>query len=253
MAAAGLPAGEDRRRVLRRSRTRPTLDKKFKHDIDIVVDRLVTKDGPGEPLRRQPADRAEPGRRHRRGRMGRRGRGRGASRAGCSSPRSSPARSPASPSARSSRGCSRSTTRSAPARPATAWASKLAFDADLVVPDKDKTLHKGAVAPWAQRPLAALHPDPAGAGAPLRLLDGRAVARSCRSRPRQVILHGSGAEKIKFIYDDNARKYEVTKTFEGVLPNLERRWRETDSRLGARGAGPLPVRDARARPAAASA
>jgi excinuclease ABC subunit A len=44
-----------------------------------------------------------------------------------------------------------------------------------------------------------------------------------------VILHGSGAEKIRFIYDDNARKYEVNKTFEGVLPNLERRWRETDS------------------------
>ncbi|MGH6910114.1 MAG: excinuclease ABC subunit UvrA, partial [Phenylobacterium sp.] len=46
---------------------------------------------------------------------------------------------------------------------------------------------------------------------------------------KQVILHGSGAEKIRFIYDDNARKYEVNKTFEGVLPNLERRWRETDS------------------------
>src|SRR4029453_15709080 len=40
---------------------------------------------------------------------------------------------------------------------------------------------------------------------------------------------GSGTEKVRFIYDDNARKYEVNKTFEGVLPNLERRWRETDS------------------------
>src|SRR4030095_12624295 len=45
----------------------------------------------------------------------------------------------------------------------------------------------------------------------------------------QVILYGSGEEKIRFVYDDNARKYEVNKTFEGVLPNLERRWRETDS------------------------
>ena len=45
----------------------------------------------------------------------------------------------------------------------------------------------------------------------------------------EVVLHGSGAEKIHFVYDDNARKYEVNKTFEGVLPNLERRWRETDS------------------------
>jgi len=46
---------------------------------------------------------------------------------------------------------------------------------------------------------------------------------------RQVVLYGSGAQKIQFIYDDNARKYEVNKTFEGVIPNLERRWRETDS------------------------
>jgi excinuclease ABC subunit A len=43
------------------------------------------------------------------------------------------------------------------------------------------------------------------------------------------VLYGSGAEKVRFVYDDNARKYEVNKTFEGVLPNLERRWRETDS------------------------
>ncbi len=46
---------------------------------------------------------------------------------------------------------------------------------------------------------------------------------------RQVILYGSGDEKIHFVYDDNARKYEVNKTFEGVVSNLERRWRETDS------------------------
>jgi len=43
------------------------------------------------------------------------------------------------------------------------------------------------------------------------------------------VLHGSKGQKIHFVYDDNARKYEVNKTFEGVLPNLERRWRETDS------------------------
>ena len=53
--------------------------------------------------------------------------------------------------------------------------------------------------------------------------------RDLPEQARQVILHGSGGEKIRFIYDDNARKYEVNKTFEGVLPNLERRWRETDS------------------------
>ncbi len=106
--------------------------------------------------------------------------------------------------------------------------AKLAFDADLVIPDKDKTLHKGAVAPWARGP------------SPLYTQTLQALARhygfsmdvawsKLPEAARQVILHGSGKDKVKFTYDDNARKYEVNKTFEGVIPNLERRWRETDS------------------------
>jgi excinuclease ABC subunit A len=106
--------------------------------------------------------------------------------------------------------------------------AKLAFDADMVVPDKDKSLHKGAVAPWARGP------------SPLYTQTLQALARhydfsmdvpfwKLPEEARQVILQGSGETKIRFIYDDNARKYEVNKTFEGVLPNLERRWRETDS------------------------
>jgi excinuclease ABC subunit A len=106
--------------------------------------------------------------------------------------------------------------------------SKLAFDMDLVIPDKDKTLHKGAVAPWARGPsplytqtLQALsrHYGFSMDEAWWKLPDGA----------RELILYGSKSEKIKFTYDDNARKYEVSKTFEGVIPNLERRWRETDS------------------------
>ena len=105
---------------------------------------------------------------------------------------------------------------------------KLAFDADLVIPDKDKSLHKGAVGPWAKGP------------SPLYTQTLQALARhygfsmdvpwhKLPDAARLVILYGSRSEKIKFSYDDNARKYEVNKTFEGVLPNLERRWRETDS------------------------
>jgi excinuclease ABC subunit A len=105
---------------------------------------------------------------------------------------------------------------------------KLGFDADLVVPDKDKSLHKGAVAPWAKGP------------SPLYTQTLQALARhfgfsmdepwwKLDDKAKAVVLKGSGKEKIKFVYDDNARKYEVSKTFEGVLPNLERRWRETDS------------------------
>ncbi|HZC16077.1 MAG TPA: excinuclease ABC subunit UvrA, partial [Caulobacteraceae bacterium] len=105
---------------------------------------------------------------------------------------------------------------------------KLAFDADMIVPDKDKSLHKGAIAPWAKGP------------SPLYTQTLQALARhygfsmdepwwKLPEEARRVVLEGSGKDKIRFIYDDNARKYEVNKTFEGVIPNLERRWRETDS------------------------
>jgi excinuclease ABC subunit A len=105
---------------------------------------------------------------------------------------------------------------------------KLAFDADLVVPDKDKTLHGGAVAPWSRGP-SPLYTQTLQS---LSTHYGFSMDKPWRELPgkaQTVILHGSGGEKIKFTYDDNARKYETSKAFEGVLPNLERRWRETDS------------------------
>jgi excinuclease ABC subunit A len=105
---------------------------------------------------------------------------------------------------------------------------KLGFDADLVVPDKDRSLHRGAIAPWSKGP------------SPLYTQTLQALARhygfsmdepwwKLSDQAKGIVLSGSGKDKIKFVYDDNARKYEVSKTFEGVLPNLERRWRETDS------------------------
>ncbi len=105
---------------------------------------------------------------------------------------------------------------------------KLAFDAEMIIPDKDKSLHKGAVGPWAKGP------------SPLYTQTLQALARhygfsmdepwyALPEKAKDVVLHGSGSDKIHFVYDDNARKYEVDKTFEGVIPNLERRWRETDS------------------------
>jgi len=105
---------------------------------------------------------------------------------------------------------------------------KLAFDADLVIPDRDKTLHKGAVAPWSRGP-SPLYTQTLQA---LALHYGFSMDKPWRELPEKaqsVILNGTGSEKIKFVYDDNARKYEVSKPFEGVVPNLDRRWRETDS------------------------
>ncbi len=105
---------------------------------------------------------------------------------------------------------------------------KLAFDADLVVPDRDKSLHAGAVSPWSRGP-SPLYTQTLQS---LSTHYGFSMDKPWRDLPekaQKVILHGSGGDKIRFVYDDNARKYETTKPFEGVLPNLERRWRETDS------------------------
>jgi excinuclease ABC subunit A len=104
---------------------------------------------------------------------------------------------------------------------------QLKFDADLVVPDHDKSLKEGAVAPWSKGP------------SPLYAQTLEALAKHFKAKItgpwrdlpkplRDAILHGS-KEQIKFVYDDGVRRYETTKTFEGVLPNLERRWKETDS------------------------
>ena len=106
--------------------------------------------------------------------------------------------------------------------------ARLTFDGDRVVPDRSRTLHGGAIAPWSKGP------------SPLYTQTLQALARhygfsmdapwsDLPEAAHKVVLQGSGGEKVLFVYDDNARKYEVNKTFEGVLPNLERRWRETDS------------------------
>ena len=105
---------------------------------------------------------------------------------------------------------------------------KLAFDPDMVIPDKDKTLHKGAVSPWAKGP-SPLYTQTLQALARHYDFSMDAAWHKLPEQAQKVVLFGSGTDKIKFVYDDNARKYEVNKTFEGVLPNLERRWRETDS------------------------
>jgi excinuclease ABC subunit A len=205
----------------------PVLDKKFKHDIDIVVDRIVTK--PGQETRY--ADSLETALRLAEGIAV-------AEWADLAEGETMPRRLLFSEKF----ACPVSGFTISEIEPrlfsfnnpygacpvCDGLGAKLAFDADMVIPDKDKSLHKGAVAPWAKGP------------SPLYTQTLQALSRhydfsmdepfwKLPAAAKNVVLYGSGSEKIRFIYDDNARKYEVNKTFEGVLPNLERRWRETDS------------------------
>jgi excinuclease ABC subunit A len=104
---------------------------------------------------------------------------------------------------------------------------QLKFDAALVVPDHAKSLKEGAVAPWAKGP-SPLYAQTLEALAKHFKAKATVAWRELPRPLRDAILNGT-KEPVKFVYDDGVRRYETTKNFEGVLPNLERRWKETDS------------------------
>jgi excinuclease ABC subunit A len=102
------------------------------------------------------------------------------------------------------------------------------FDPQLVVPDELRSLAEGAVAPWS------------GAQSPYYDQTLESLARHYKvqtsapwsdlpAKVRTAILHGTGEEVVTLRYKDGLRAYDVKKPFEGVLPNLERRHRETDN------------------------
>jgi excinuclease ABC subunit A len=106
--------------------------------------------------------------------------------------------------------------------------TKQAIDPDLVVPDASLALKNGAIHPWAKTSSPYYHQTLEG----LARHFGFQVTDSWADLPdetRRKILYGTGSQKIPFIYDDGLRSYQTNKAFEGVIPNLERRWKETDS------------------------
>ena len=102
------------------------------------------------------------------------------------------------------------------------------FDPQLVVPNDLLSLRQGAIAPWSNSPSRYYD----------QTIDSLArhfkfsTVEPFRELPvnvREAILYGSGDEAVTMHYDDGLHTYETTKPFEGVIPNLDRRWRETDS------------------------
>ena len=102
------------------------------------------------------------------------------------------------------------------------------IDADLVIPDKDATLRKGAIAPWAKSssPYYVQTLDALGKHYKFTL---DAKWKDLPKKTQDAILYGSGDDEIRFSYDDGMRAYQTRKNFEGVITNLERRWKETES------------------------
>ena len=102
------------------------------------------------------------------------------------------------------------------------------IDADLVIPDKERTLRKGAIAPWAKSSSPYYVQTLTALGKHYRFtLDTK--WKDLAKKTQDAILYGSGDTEIRFSYDDGMRAYETKRPFEGVITNLERRFRETDS------------------------
>jgi excinuclease ABC subunit A len=102
------------------------------------------------------------------------------------------------------------------------------IDADLVIPDKERSLRKGAIAPWAKSSSPYYVQTLTALGKHYKFtLDTK--WKDLPKKTQDAILHGSGDTEIRFSYDDGMRAYDTKRVFEGVITNLERRFRETDS------------------------
>ena len=106
--------------------------------------------------------------------------------------------------------------------------TKMYFDPELVVPDSDKSLKDGAIAPWSSS-SSSYYDQTLDSLARAFKFSVNTAFKDLPKKAQDVILHGSGDKAVKMIYADEKRSYTIDRPFEGVVPNMERRFRETDS------------------------
>ncbi|OEJ68901.1 excinuclease ABC subunit UvrA [Magnetovibrio blakemorei] len=106
--------------------------------------------------------------------------------------------------------------------------TEMYFDPELVIPDDRLTLAQGAIAPWAgsSSPYYKQTLDSLGRHYGFDLHTPYA---DLSEEVHKRLLYGTNGEAVTMSYDDGRKNYQVTKPFEGVVPNMERRWLETDS------------------------
>ncbi|MEI4261889.1 excinuclease ABC subunit UvrA [Roseovarius sp. D0-M9] len=202
----------------------PTLDKKFRHDIDVVVDRLVVKDGLETRLAdslRTALDLAD----------------------GIAVLETAPAEGEPERMTFSEKfACPVSGFTIPEIEPrlfsfnapfgacpvCDGLGVELFFDERLIVPDQNLKIFDGALAPW-RKGKSPYFLQTIEAIAKHYEFDVKTKWKDLPAHVQQVFLHGSGEDEIAFRYDEGGRVYNVSRVFEGVIPNMERRYRETDS------------------------
>jgi excinuclease ABC subunit A len=103
------------------------------------------------------------------------------------------------------------------------------FDPDLIVPDERKSLSQGAVAAWEPRASGHTRREVLEAVARHFRVSMETPFRELPKKVRDAILYGTGDVEIRFLFERGKKRYEFTRRFEGVIPNLERRYKESDS------------------------
>ena len=234
----------------------PALDKKYKHDIDVVVDRIVVKDGLASRLAesfeqalkladglaiaefaeapatdRHPRESGDPSLDA--GEMGPRVRGNDAAMA-----------EPQRITFSEKFACPVSGFTIAEIEPrlfsfnapqgacpaCDGLGDKLYFDPELIVPNHDLSIAQGAVMPWAKsQPPSPYYMQVLSSVARAYDFDLKTPWKNLPEPARDAILQGTGSKAIVLRFTDGRKSYEVTKSFEGVIANLDKRFRATES------------------------
>jgi excinuclease ABC subunit A len=104
------------------------------------------------------------------------------------------------------------------------------FDPDLIIPNQEVSIREGAVIPWQGRNSMYFHQTLQSLADHYRI-DLYTPFKNLPARVQKVLLYGSNGEQIKFHYEREDRRHYYYRDFEGIIPNLERRYRETDSEI----------------------
>ncbi|WP_409433764.1 excinuclease ABC subunit UvrA [Litorimonas sp. RW-G-Af-16] len=105
---------------------------------------------------------------------------------------------------------------------------ELKFDPNLVIPDDSRSLAGGAIAAWPNK-TSGLYMQTIKALSKHYGFKVDMPFAELSEGAQNVVLYGTGGQAIDFVYQDDKRTYKTKKPFEGVIPNLERRYRETES------------------------
>ncbi len=105
---------------------------------------------------------------------------------------------------------------------------ELKFDPDLVIPDTSLSVGGGAIAPWSKTP-SRMYRQTLEALAKHFGFDMNQSWDSLKQKHKDILLYGTQGETLHFVYSEAGKRYETTKPFEGIIPNLDRRYRETES------------------------